>query len=169
MTMATFKMKASPDFRKFERSLATAATWMPPIIGRHMRNLGRFAQDHMQAQIEHNNYTGALSRSTRWKYFPADTHLEINPTAMRGSHDGGLLMEFGTRPHRAPWSPIKQWADFRGLPAGAVWYKIKTRGTAAHPFVDETLQRAQGDIDDAGQYIVDDMADRVLGIKGETT
>lgn len=166
----SIKVTKDPVFKKFESALKGAPKWLPPIVGRHFRQLGRFLQQHMRDQVDHNRYTGRLQRSIRWEYNTAAMELTVNPTAMRGAHDAGMLLELGTRPiPNAPWAPIKKWARKRGLPAFPVWYKIRTRGVAAQPFVEATRERGQADIDDAGQYIVDDMADRLFSIKGETT
>ncbi len=46
-----------------------------------------------------------------------------------------IYVEKGTRPHAAPFSPIQRWALRHGIPAGALWMAIKTKGTKAHPFM----------------------------------
>ncbi len=45
------------------------------------------------------------------------------------------FVEFGTRPHAAPISALKGWADRHGIPVGAVWMSIKKKGTKAQPFL----------------------------------
>jgi hypothetical protein len=52
----------------------------------------------------------------------------------------------GTRPHTAPFDRIKEWADFRGLPAGAVWWAIRTKGTKANPYIDIAVQETNAQV-----------------------
>ena len=44
-------------------------------------------------------------------------------------------VEFGTRPHKAPISALKGWAERHGIPVGAVWGSIAKKGTKAQPFL----------------------------------
>jgi hypothetical protein len=37
---------------------------------------------------------------------------------------------FGTRPHVAPIDALRGWAERHGIPVGAVWWSIKTKGTS---------------------------------------
>ena len=45
------------------------------------------------------------------------------------------FIEFGTRPHKAPISALKGWAERHGIPVGAVWMSIAKKGTKAQPFL----------------------------------
>ena len=42
----------------------------------------------------------------------------------------------GTGPGPRPFDPIAQWARYKGLPPGPVWWTIVHRGTKANDFVD---------------------------------
>jgi hypothetical protein len=53
------------------------------------------------------------------------------------------MLEMGTSPHTPPFEAIRKWAEFRGLPAGAVWMSIRQKGTKAHPFLNDVI--SQGD------------------------
>jgi len=111
-----------------------------------MQQLGRRIAYLMKMQLKPHRYTGALEDSVTSEYDPRRQRLEIGPKAKRkGGWDAGLLLQRGTGPiPNLPFAPIKKWAAFRGLPAGPVWYKLKTEGADAHPFVDETI--ARGDV-----------------------
>jgi hypothetical protein len=45
----------------------------------------------------------------------------------------------GTRPHIPPVAPIREWAEFRGLPWWPVWYSITQRGTKANPYIERSM------------------------------
>jgi HK97 gp10 family phage protein len=48
----------------------------------------------------------------------------------------GQFVEFGTRPHAAPFNAIKDWADRNGIDNWfGVWKSIKEHGTKPHPFL----------------------------------
>ena len=133
---------SSEDLNKLGQSFASAGQWHGEFIDENMRGLGRRIAYLMQRQIERHRYTGALSDSVRSQYDSGARRLEIGPTAKRGRYDAGLLLQRGTRPiARLPFAPIAAWAEHRGLPAGPVWWKIKTKGVDAHPFLEETLER----------------------------
>ena len=53
-------------------------------------------------------------------------------------------VQFGTRPHTPPFTPIKKWAR-RKLgaeeAAGAIWQKIRQEGTDANPYITRAIRR----------------------------
>ena len=59
-----------------------------------------------------------------------------NKSAVIGTNvEYAPYVEFGTRPHKAPISALKGWADRHGIPVGAVWMSIAKKGTKAQPFL----------------------------------
>ena len=127
------------------RAFSTAPQWFGRHVTSNMEQLGRRLAYLMRVQLKPNRYTGTLEESAVSTYNPGQQRLEVGPTAKRKSYDAGMLLQRGTGPiARLPFAPIKAWAEFRGLPAGPVYWKIKTRGVSAHPFVEETLGR--GDV-----------------------
>jgi hypothetical protein len=133
------------DLAGIGENLQRIEDWAPQFIDSNMEQLGRRIAYLMQQQVEPNYYTGSLSDSIVSDYDPGARRLEIGPTVKRGRWDGGLILQRGTGPiPNAPWFPIKEWAEYRGIPAFPVWYKIRTEGVDAHPFLEETLQR--GDV-----------------------
>lgn len=52
-------------------------------------------------------------------------------------------VEFGTKPHRAPYSAIKPWAIRKGLPPVPIWLSIIKNGTNAHPFMNPSAQKSK--------------------------
>ncbi|MCK5161770.1 MAG: HK97 gp10 family phage protein [Candidatus Aureabacteria bacterium] len=50
-------------------------------------------------------------------------------------------VEFGTKPHRPPFAPIKRWAEHKGIPEAAypILLKIQREGTPAQPFLRPAL------------------------------
>ena len=133
------------DFNIFLQHLSGAQSWVPKYVDLNMEGLGRRIAYLMRMQVKRHTYTGALSESIASVYSRAKLKLEIGPTAKRGSYDAGLLLQRGTRPiPKLSFGPIAKWAAFRGLPAGPIWMKIKTKGVDAHPFLEQTL--ARGDV-----------------------
>ena len=131
---------------------------------RTLKHLGPIAVRRMREAVDPNRYTGALEKSIHADYRDGGLTVEIGPTATRGKWDAGLLLELGV-PHgiaRAPWSPIKAWADFRGIPAFPVWWKIRTEGVEAHPFLQRTVDSFESDVDAARSKLADDVARTAL-------
>jgi len=133
----------SPDLKMYAQKFAQAPEWSKKYVRANMITLGTRVAYIMRQVVKENRYTGSLEQSIMSEYKDsAKPSVEIGPTAKRGRWDAGLLLEMGTRPiPNLPFGPIAAWAEFRGLPAGPVWYKIKTRGVSAHPFLDRTMQR----------------------------
>ena len=123
--------------------MADAARWVPRFIEENMMGLGRRVTYLMQQQIRRHKVTGGLASSVIIGYDTRKMRLEIGPTKKYGGRwDAGLILQRGTRPiPNMPWGPIREWAAFRGLPAGPIWMKIKMKGIDAHPFLRETLER----------------------------
>jgi hypothetical protein len=67
-------------------------------------------------------------------------------------------VNYGTKPHAAPWSEIDAWAKFRGLPTFPIWYSILKKGTKANPYVDRAMDQT---LQDVQQYL-----DRAMKEKG---
>ena len=141
----SLSIKSDGVLERVAAKLADAPRWMPNIYMRHMPDLGGRIAEVMEGVLENNRYTGALQGSITSVYDPSKAEVTIRPTAQRGGRfDAGVLLEEGTGPiPRAPWAPIKSWADFRGLPAFPIWYKIRTEGISPHPFLQRTLDDGQ--------------------------
>lgn len=144
-------------------NLRSAPSWMPKVISKAAHRLGPAAVDVMRDVTDVNRYTGALGESISDEYSDGDRIVTISPKVMRGRHDGGLILEFGTRPiPNAPWGPIAAWANFRGLPAGPVWMKIRRSGAAAHPFLDRTLENMPAEIDPVLNDLLDEAINQFI-------
>ena len=52
----------------------------------------------------------------------------------------------GTRPHAAPMSAIRAWAEFRGIPWFPVWLSILEKGTEANPYIDRSIELTERQI-----------------------
>lgn len=152
----------------FVNNARNAPAWMPRLLDSVMRPLGDKIVSNMQAAVDKNKYTGELSESITSEYDMEAARLEISPKALRGGKwDAGLILELGTRPiPNLPWAPIKAWAEFRGLPAFPIWFKIREQGVSAHPFLDRTLETSMPDIDRTAQELVDGMAVNIVGSGG---
>lgn len=133
----------SPDLKAYATKFAQAPEWSKKFVRSNMLQLGRRVAYIMRQVVKEHRYTGSLEQSIISEYTEgALPSVAIGPTAKRGRYDAGLILERGTRPiPNLPFAPIAAWAEFRGLPAGPVWYKIKTKGVSAHPFLDRTMQR----------------------------
>ena len=152
----------SPDLKRFAKSFGDAPKWSKTYVKRNMIQLGRRVAYIMRQNVKRHRYTGALEDSIISEYKEGiRPQVEIGPHAKRGRWDAGLILERGTRPiERLPFGPIKKWAEFRGLPAGGVWYNIKTRGVKKHPFLDRTMQdgRTQVALKNTAKRIGKDLA-----------
>lgn len=127
--------------------------------------LGRTIKGHMQLQMEGNRYKGDLVNSVQYDYEPGNKMVTIAPTLMRGRFSAGTLLELGTRPIRnAPWKPIKEWADARGIPAFPVWYAIRTKGMKAHPWLQQTMKRSEPAILRAAEQIGELVAQGITAV-----
>ena len=128
-------------------NLGRAPQWVPKNIDLVMVKLVRDVADIMSDQLAQRSYTSDLADSVVSSYNPAVKEATIGPRAMRGrSFDGGVIMQLGTQkiPH-LPWTPIKNWAEFRGKSiqdARYIWLGIRSHGVKAHPFLNETMGRA---------------------------
>ncbi len=52
-------------------------------------------------------------------------------------------VEEGSRPHIPPWAPIIRWAARHGIPAGAIHWTIRRKGTRPHPFMEPAKDFAE--------------------------
>lgn len=79
--------------------------------------------------------TGQLRQSGRVEKVD-ETTLNVGFFS-KGSETGhAAVVEYGSRPHVAPWPFIQQWARKKSIEhlAGAIWTTIKKKGTQPHPF-----------------------------------
>ena len=124
------------------------------FVARNMQALGRRLAYLMRQTVSDHKYTGALEEGIVSEFDAAAMRLEVGSTAKRGRWDAGEILERGTGPiPNLPFAVIKRWAEFKGLPAGPVWYKIKTEGVSAHPWIQRFIDR--GDTQTAIQHTAD--------------
>lgn len=155
-------------FKEIARNLGLGWSKANAAIEPIMLDLGDSIAGEMKASVEDNAYTGALSDSMEANYNPRTGRLLVRPMLLRGGYWGGDLLEYGSKPHYAPWAPIKEYADYRGIPAGALWYTIATEGTKPHPFMQRAFQSSAKFIKDATGQITKALAGLYLNgqIKG---
>lgn len=123
------------------------SNWVPSIIHSEMPRLGKRINLTMRAQLHSHRYRGVLEDSVEDTYNPALAELTIGPAAQRGGrYDAGIILEKGTVPiPNCPWRPIKEWGQVRGLTPKRSFFiltKIRQQGVSAHPFLIQTMQRA---------------------------
>ena len=139
-------------------NLASAPSWMPEIYKKSIKRLAPKAQKKFRLRLSAHHYRGTLENSVKIEYKEAGLEAWIAPDAKRGKWNAGLILEFGTKPiPNAPWSPIKEWADFRGSPAFPVWFGIRTRGVTAHPWFDDAV----------GSFYQADLAPEIKWLMGQ--
>ena len=156
-------IKSDGVLERVAQNLGRLPDWLPAIVRVHMDTLGAIVVDEMKAAVEEHRYTGALSDSITHQAADGGYEQRIYPTAMRGAYDAGTILELGTRPiPNARWAPIRAWADFRGLPAFPVWWKIRTLGVSEHPFLERTLQASGEHITEAARRMVTTAAEQIL-------
>src|SRR5664279_1712518 len=76
--------------------------------------------------------TGDLRRSVRYTYTPALLMAEVTPNVPYASD-----VEYGGKARFvsvAPGTPLRKWADMKGINPYAVRNSIAKKGTKAHPF-----------------------------------
>ena len=150
---------------QFVKNANAAPKWMPRVIEHGLTYLGKQIAVKMQQEVRKHRYTGALEDSITSEYTP--NRVEIGPTAKRGKFDAGVILELGTKPiPNLPWSPIKKWADFRGIEAFPVWYSIREKGVQAHPFLKRTLVASEGLIEIAAGDIALQGANQIVQTAG---
>ena len=54
-------------------------------------------------------------------------------------------VEFGTKPHRPPYSALEGWSERHGIPTGAVVTKIAKYGTPAQPFMTPASEKGRSE------------------------
>lgn len=156
------------SYKRFNESLAKMPDWMPAIIRTHLDALAPSLEDRMREAVAENRYTGAMEESITHEFQDGGNELHVHPTAKRGAYDAGTLLELGVpHPVRAPWAPIKAWAEFRGLPPFPIWYKIRTQGIDAHPFLDRTARAAEPQIEEAARRMATDAAQALVSGVGK--
>jgi len=144
----SINIKSDGVLEQVAKNMAAAPQWMPKIAKREIKRLGPIGIRRMQGMVGRNYYTGTLLRSVKDEYKDAGMTVEIGPTAKRGRWDAGLILEFGTRPiARCPYAPIARWASAKGAPMPGAWLKIRREGVSPHPFLDDTLNAVEPDLD----------------------
>lgn len=158
----------SDDLNRLAEHLSNPEPWVTHFVDANMRQLGSRIAYLMRMQLKPHHYTGALEDSVQYEYDPKLIRLKIGPTAKRGGKwDAGMLLERGTGPIRnLPFAPIARWAAFKGIPAGPVWYSIKTKGVKAHPWIDSVIARGdfQVAVGNTAKRIGMDLASEALQI-----
>ena len=105
------------------------------------------AQERVRTAAYYSLLRGGYKVQGRARYFvPVDTGYLRASIAVAGDianlsvQVGSRLkyaapVEFGSRPHTPPFEPIRRWGELKGVPAGAIWQKIRTQGTDPHPYL----------------------------------
>ena len=56
-------------------------------------------------------------------------------------------VEFGSKPHWAPFRAFETWARRHHMNEADVWWAVGTKGTKAHPFLTPAFEDSQSDIE----------------------
>ena len=110
------------------------------------RQLKEVAKKDVKATLQGMIDTGYEIHAEAVKKVPVDmgrvrTSLAVESNASKMEVRVGTnvkyapFVEFGTHPHTPPIEPIREWADRKGVDAGAVWASIRKHGTKPHPFL----------------------------------
>jgi len=147
--MPVINIRSDGVLEQVAANLAAAPSWMPKVKRKAIKWIGPRAVKKMQGMLGRNYYTGALMRSVEDEYTEEGSVVTISPTAQRGRWDAGLILEFGTaKIPNAPWAPIARWAAAKGAPMPGVWLKIRRVGVKKHPFLSDTLEAVNPDLDE---------------------
>ena len=103
--------------------------------------------------------TGYLRRSVQYRFSPGLIQAIIEPQAKYAA-----AIEEGRGPHHvsvAEGTPLRDWAEFRGLDPYAVQSSIEKKGTKANPFIKRTYNimrpRVERDIERGLLKLVQEM------------
>lgn len=141
------------------------------IAKRLLDRAGREIASVMTRVLSHHDYTGELSSSVQCEttVSGATAKVEIEPTARRRQwHAGSILQHGATNLRNIPFTPIKRWAEFRGLPAGPVWMSIRQSGRIqGHSWLPLVASDSQtrGAINEVRQDLGRDISLQILGLK----
>jgi hypothetical protein len=114
----------------------------PAAVLNHMRRLIEGAAIDVQREMRIQApiaVTGQLRGSVRYKFNAMALRAEISPNVPYGS-----AIEEGRGPRKvsvAEGSPLRKWAEFKGLNPYAVQKSIAKKGTKANPFIQRTYNR----------------------------
>ncbi len=104
--------------------------------------------------------TGNLRRSITYVLSPRALRAEIAPRTKYGAY-----VEEGRGPRLvsvAPGTPLRQWAELKGINPYALQTSIARKGTKAHPFVEPTYRkmkpRVESDIAKGIAKLVEDLS-----------
>ena len=111
------------------------------FVQANLADLGVKLTAVIRDSLEPHRYKGELQDSVSAQV--SGETLTVGPRKkFKGGWDAGWILQSGTGPiERLPFAPIKAWAEFRGLPAGPVLFKIKTVGVSGHPWLERTIDR----------------------------
>jgi hypothetical protein len=126
---------------KMATNFAEASGLKAQFVQANLAHLGTKLVAIIRESLEQHRYRGELQDSVSATLEPE--RLTVGPRKKyKGGWDAGWILQTGTGPiERVPFAPIKAWAEHRGLPAGPVWYKIKTVGVSGHPWLERTIDR----------------------------
>lgn len=131
----------------------------PEILRRRTSELVEGAAIDVQREMriqEPVGVKGQLRGSTRYTFIPELLSAEIKPTV-----DYGPDVENGSKPRYVSvkeGTPLRAWAEFKGLNPYAVQAGIKKKGTRPNPFMARTYNRMKPIVE---RNIVDGIADAV--------
>ncbi len=131
-------MQVVVDSAAVQAMLASAPAKVKDTIRMQIEGAAIAVQREMR--IEANvGATGDLRRSIRYTYTPSLLQAEISPNVPYSAD-----LEYGGPPRWvsvAPGTPLRAWADIKGLNPYAIRASIAKKGTKAHPFVQPTFEK----------------------------
>lgn len=133
MTGITINM----DVRDVKAKLGKALTSLPRAQRSFLRRLGLIVQNEAKRNAPVDR--GELRSKIRLEERFGSGILSVGPMtsiAVISDAKHSAYVEFGTRPHTAPFSPIQRWAERHGIEGGKIWMKIRREGTESHPFME---------------------------------
>ncbi|MHA2062943.1 MAG: hypothetical protein ACXABY_01035 [Candidatus Thorarchaeota archaeon] len=135
----------SEGIREIADSLSMAVRDAGDHVQDTMEHMGPIIARMMQRQLASHRYTGSLEESITWRYVRSRRELRVGSDLQRGGKYNALeILQRGTGPiANLPFTPIAQWAAFKGLPAGPVWMSIKQSGVSPHPAMGDLQARPE--------------------------
>lgn len=114
-----------------------------------LREMGIYGVERAQIHILNEGAvdTNELIQGMNYEVNNTTTGLEavVKPSTLADKY--AAPVEYGSKPHSAPIDALQGWADRHGIPVGAVWYSIKTKGTQPRWVFRDTFEDVQQKVD----------------------
>lgn len=107
--------------------------------------------------VDTNEFIQSIHQKTKANSKGVETTIKPSPKADKYT----LPLEAGSKPHSAPIEALRGWAERHGVPVGAVWWSIKTKGTKPRWMWRDGFKFAVGKAPSVARDIGDDIVRKI--------